>query len=425
MEPIDLDHNATTAPSAAVIAAMVDSMSQGWGNPSSIHQAGMAARHRVELAREEVASLVGCTPREVIFTSGGTESCSHAIRGSIDAWHARHAGGAALHSGGEERQSGRGSARAADASGGARASRATLPGARPVIVTTRLEHSAVRECVAELESRGLCEALWLPHSEGAADLGALESALRSRGALVALVSLMWANNETGALLDASAAARLCREAGVRFHTDATQWVGKMPTDFRSLGADLMSFSAHKFHGPKGIGALVVRRGVDMPAEIIGGPQERGRRGGTENVPGIVGMGAAARESAQWLADASQIERGRAVRDSFEAHLQRAYPECVPLRLAQRLWNTSSVGFPRLASEALLLLLSERGICASAGAACSSGSLEPSPVIAAMGLPPEVAHGTLRFTIGRETTMEHAARAAAAIGECARRLAGAP
>jgi cysteine desulfurase len=245
-----------------------------------------------------------------------------------------------------------------------------------------------------------------------------------RASDIALVSLMWANNETGALLDAPEAARICRAAGVRFHTDATQWVGKMPTDFRALGADLMTLSAHKFHGPKGIGALVVRRGVDMPSEIIGGPQERGRRGGTENVPGIVGMGAAARESAEWLADMSRIERGAAVRDAFEAHLQRAYPDCVPLRLPRRLWNTSSVGFPRLASEALLLLLSERGICASAGAACSSGSLEPSPVIAAMGIPPEVAHGTLRFTIGRETTMDDVARAAEVISACARRLSGA-
>jgi cysteine desulfurase len=393
MDLIDLDHNATTAPSPAVIEAMVDAMRSGWGNPSSIHQMGMAARHAVELARESVASLVGCTPREVVCTSGGTESCSQAIRGSIDAWTARSA-----------------------ASG--------VSARRPLLVTTRLEHSAVRECVSELETRGLCTVHWLPHVDGAADLGALESLLRARAGEIALVSLMWANNETGALLDAPAAARLCREAGVRFHTDATQWVGKMPTDFRSLGADLMTLSAHKFHGPKGIGALVVRRGVDMPAEIIGGPQERGRRGGTENVPGIVGMGAAARESAEWLADAARIEAGSAVRDSFEAHLQQAYPQCVPLRPAHRLWNTSSVGFPRLASEAMLLLLSERGICASAGAACSSGSLEPSPVIAAMGLPPEVAHGTLRFTIGRETTMEHVSRAAAVIGECARRLAGA-
>ena len=392
MDLIDLDHNATTAPSPAVIDAMVEAMRSGWGNPSSIHQMGMAARHALELARESVASLVGCTPREVVFTSGGTESCSQAIRGSIDSWASR------------------------SASGGS-------PAVRPLVVTTRLEHSAVRECVTELEARGLCAVHWLPHADGAADLGALESLLRARAGDIALVSLMWANNETGALLDAPAAARMCREAGVRFHTDATQWVGKMPTDFRALGADLMTLSAHKFHGPKGIGALVVRRGVDMPAEIIGGPQERGRRGGTENVPGIVGMGAAARESAEWLADAARIESGRAVRDAFEAYLQQAYPECVPLRPAQRLWNTSSIGFPRLASEAMLLLLSERGICASAGAACSSGSLEPSPVIAAMGLPPEVAHGTLRFTIGRETTPEHAERAAAVIGDCARRLAG--
>jgi cysteine desulfurase len=385
---IDLDHNATTAPSPAVIDAMVDAMRAGWGNPSSIHQAGMAARHAVELARESVASLVGCTPREVVFTSGGTESCSQAIRGSIDAWGA-----------------------------GGRSP-------RPLVVTTRLEHSAVRECVSELKSRGLCDVHWLPHADGAADLGALEAVLRERAGEIALVSLMWANNETGALLDAPAASRLCQGAGVRFHTDATQWVGKMPTDFRALGADLMTLSAHKFHGPKGIGALVVRRGVDLPAEIIGGPQERGRRGGTENVPGIVGMGAAARETAAWLADPSRLESCRAVRDELERHLIQAYPECVPLRPAHRLWNTCSVGFPRLASEAMLLLLSERGICASAGAACSSGSLEPSPVIAAMGIPPEVAHGMIRLTTGRKTTADDVARAAKVIGECARRLAGA-
>ena len=410
MDIIDLDHNATTAPSPAVIDAMLGAMRSGWGNPSSIHQVGMAARHAVELARESVASLVGCTPREIVFTSGGTESCSQAIRGSIDAWRM------------EVASTVRGNAEGTAGTDSSIGARGALP--RPLVVTTRLEHSAVRECVAELESRGLCAVHWLPHADGAADLGALESLLRARAGDIALVSLMWANNETGALLDAPAAARMCREARVRFHTDATQWVGKMPTDFRALGADLMTLSAHKFHGPKGIGALVVRRGVDMPAEIIGGPQERGRRGGTENVPGIVGMGAAARESAEWLADTARVESGRGVRDSFEAHIGQAYPECVPLRPAQRLWNTSSVGFPRLASEAMLLLLSERGICASAGAACSSGSLEPSPVIAAMGLPPEVAHGTLRFTIGRETTLEDVARAATVIGECARRLAGA-
>ena len=409
MDIIDLDHNATTAPSPAVIDAVVDAMRRGWGNPSSIHQVGMVARHAVELARESVATLVGCTPREIVFTSGGTESCSHAIRGSIDAWRAQRG------------QSGPGDSRPGDSRPDDVAPRD--PESQPLVVTTRLEHSAVRECAAEFESRGLCTVHWLGHSDGAADLGALESLLRTRAADIALVSLMWANNETGALLDAPAAARLCRDAGVRFHTDATQWVGKMPTDFRALGADLMTLSAHKFHGPKGIGALVVRRGVSMPAEIVGGPQERGRRGGTENVPGIVGMGAAARESAEWLADASRIESGRGVRDALESQLTQAYPECVPLRPAQRLWNTCSVGFPRLASEALLLLLSERGICASAGAACSSGSLEPSPVIAAMGLPPEVAHGTLRLTIGRATTMDDVARAAQVIGACARRLSG--
>lgn len=397
---IDLDHNATTAPSQAVIDAMVDAMRRGWGNPSSIHQMGMAARHAVELARESVASLVGCTPREIVFTSGGTESCSHAIRGSIDAWQAQRGPPGPHDSAPRDR------------------------GARPLLVTTRLEHSAVRECAAEFESRGLCSVHWLGHADGVADLGALEHVLRAHAPDIALVSFMWANNETGALLDAAAAARMCRDAGVRFHTDATQWVGKMPTDFRALGADLMTLSAHKFHGPKGVGALVVRRGVAMPAEIVGGPQERGRRGGTENVPGIVGMGAAARESADWLSDASRVESGRAVRDALESHLMQAYPECVPLRPPQRLWNTCSMAFPRLASEAMLLLLSERGICASAGAACSSGSLEPSPVIAAMGLPPEVAHGTLRLTTGRETTMEDVARAAQVIGACARRLSGA-
>jgi cysteine desulfurase len=224
---------------------------------------------------------------------------------------------------------------------------------------------------------------------------------------------MWANNETGAITDIARAGRLCREHGVRLHTDATQWVGKMPTDFASLEVDLASFAAHKFHGPKGVGALYVRRTVRLEPQQIGGPQERERRGGTENVAGIAGLGVAARLAREWLAGTGRNEVA-ARRDRIETEVSRTTGAVIHASNSPRLWNTTNLGFARLEAEAILLLLSERGVAASAGAACSSGSLDPSPVLLAMGVPPEIAHGSIRLSLSRETTDAEADEAIARI-----------
>ena len=207
-----------------------------------------------------------------------------------------------------------------------------------------------------------------------------------------------------------------------FHSDATQWVGKMPLDLAAEQIDLLSFAAHKFHGPKGVGALYVRRGVGVARQVFGGPQERDRRGGTENVPGIVGMGVAAELAAAWLAG-GEAERLAAERDRLERTIVAATGAVANGSGAPRLWNTTNLGFARLEAEAMLLLLSERGVAASAGAACSSGSLDPSPVLLAMGVPPEVAHGSIRFSLGRDTTAAEIDAAIAATVESVARLRG--
>ena len=259
---------------------------------------------------------------------------------------------------------------------------------------------------------------------------------------VALVSVQWANNETGVLQPVREIAAICLGRAVLFHTDATQWAGKNPVT-NAEEFDLLTYSSHKFHGPKGVGVLYCRPGV-RTSPLIHGEQEQGRRGGTENVPGIVGAGVAAELAMAWLADGGNIERGRSLRDRFERDVIAGVPDAVvngrgspTLRVGfsgeehhaerggtltqTRLWNTSSIGFPRLEAEALLLLLSERGVCASAGAACASGSLEPSPVLRAMGVPPEVAHGTLRFSLSRETTAAEVDEAVRIVVECVGRL----
>ena len=378
MERIYLDSNATTRPADAVVDAVARSMREAWANPSSVHRAGGEAKRELELARESVARLVGCQEREVVFTSGGTEGASLAIRGSLEHF-------------------------------------AASSPVRRVLVTTKFEHSAVRELAQQSEKRG-DEVVWLEGSRsapGTPDLDALEALLKARASEIALVSLMWANNETGAITDIARAGALCREHGVRLHTDATQWVGKMPTDLAALQIDLASFAAHKFHGPKGVGALYVRRNVRVTPQTYGGPQERERRGGTENVPAIVGFGVAAELARASLAGDCLV-RGTALRDHFEEAVAGATGGLIHARHAPRLWNTTNIGFTKLEAEAILLLLSERGVFASAGAACSSGSLDPSPVLLAMGIAPEVAHGSIRFSLSRETT-------AAECDEAARRV----
>lgn len=377
---IELDNNATTCPSPGVVDAVRRGMVEFWHNPSSVHRAGQAARHQVELARQSVADLIHAKPRELTFTSGGTESIDLAIRGTL----------------------------------------AALPPARQRLVTSAIEHAAVRDIAQELEKAGK-PVTWCPiPTGGVLDPVAIEQLLTPD---VGLVSIQWANNETGALQHVHEIAQLCRSRGILYHCDATQWIGKMPTDMTRHAFDLLTFAPHKFHGPKGVGVLWARSGVRLSPRQLG-TQELGRRGGTENVPGILGTGVAAREAIEWLSNPMRRDQLASLRDTFEQQVLRALPDAAinrPGDPAQRLWNTSNIAFPALEAEALLMLLSERGVAASAGAACSSGSLEPSPVLLAMGVPERVAHGAVRFSLSRLTTAEELVLAAQIVVECAQRL----
>jgi cysteine desulfurase len=385
IQRIYLDSNATTKPAPEVVEAVTHALRDTWANPSSVHRAGGEAKRVLELARESIAKLIGCQEREIVFTSGGTEGANLAIRGTLEHF-------------------------------------ATNDSTRRMLVTTKFEHSAVRELAQQLEKRGT-EVVWLSSANdasGTPDLDELAALLRQRSDEIALVSLMWANNETGAITNIARAGALCREHGVRFHTDATQWIGKMPTDLAAMQVDLASFAAHKFHGPKGAGALYVRRNVGITEQMYGGPQERERRGGTEDVAAIAGFAVAAQLAGAWLAtDAPQ--RAQLLRDDFERAVATATGGLIHAASTPRLWNTTNIGFAKLEAEAILLLLSERGVFASAGAACSSGSLDPSPVLLAMGIAPEFAHGSIRFSLSRETTADECANAAAILTAAITRL----
>ena len=419
---IYLDNNATTRPLEPVRAAMAEMLTEHWHNPSSVHRPGQQARHRIELARKQLAALIGARPRQITLCGSGTEALDLAIRGSLLA------------------QSRVGAARR------------NPPGA---IITSKVEHVGVRDLATALEKEEGTRVLWAELDEIGRVRPQSVGVLLEQGD-VAIVSVQWANNETGVVQPVREIAAMCRAKNVLFHCDATQWIGKMPTSVgeeadqatsldgsapslrhsitSSLPCDLLTYSPHKFHGPKGVGVLYCRPGV-RTSPLIHGEQELGRRGGTENVPGIVGAGVAAELAAAWLGDPENIQRGRAMRDRFERGVIAAVPDVVvngielnQMKTAserratqERLWNTCSIGFPRLEAEAMLLLLSERGVCASAGAACASGSLEPSPVLRAMGVPPEVAHGTLRFSLSRETTDAEVDEAVRIVGECVGRL----
>lgn len=391
---IYLDSNATTRPDPAAIAAMHEAMEVCWFNPSSIHRAGQMARQKVELARKHLAQLIGVKPRFLTFTGSGTESIDLAIRGTLLA----------------RKLCGR---------------RATGSGA---LITSRLEHNCVRELAHALEREEGIRTLWADlDANGVVDAASIERLLNANPD-VAIVSIQWANNETGAVQPVDRIGKMCAERGVPFHCDGTQWVGKMPVNLNpppgvepSLVCDLLTYSPHKFHGPKGLGVLYAKNGLPV-ATLIHGEQELGRRGGTENVPSIAGSGAAAAAVMQWMAEPANIRAVAELRDRFETAILAACPEArVNGAGGPRLYNTSSIGFPRLEAEALILLLSERGVCCSAGSACTSGSLEGSPVIRAMGIAPEYAHGTLRFSISRYTTREEIDHAVEIITACVKRL----
>ena len=355
-----LDHNASTPVRPEVAAAMRPWLETRYGNPSSIHRAGQEARAAVELARCQVAELIGAQPSEIVFTSGGTESDNLAIWGVLAP---------------------------------------RLLDRRPAhVLATAIEHHAVLWCCQELERRSVAVTYLPPGRDGRVLAAGAAAALRPETALAAV---MLANNETGVLQPVPEIAAAARSAGVPLLVDAVQAVGKIPVRVRELGCDLLALSGHKIHAPQGIGALYVRRGLRLHPLFYGGRQERERRAGTENLPGIVGLGEAARLAAENLdAEAARLA---ALRGRLEAGLCRRLPGIeVNGASAPRVPNTSSLAIERIEAEALVIALDLAGYRVATGAACSSGAIEPSHVLLAMGLPPERARATIRVSLGQTT-----------------------
>jgi cysteine desulfurase len=364
VERIYLDHNATTPLDPRVLEAMLPALRDTFGNASSVHHFGQRARAAVDEARAQVAALLGAAPQEVVFTASGTESDNMALRGVM----------------------------------------ALAPATRRKLLCTTIEHHAVLHTARALGREGFAAERVRVDSEGRVDLEDL--AARLDGA-TALVSVMLANNETGVLQPIEEVVRLARACGALVHCDAVQATGKVPVDFRVLDVDLLTVSAHKFYGPKGIGALLVRRGTRMAPLVQGGSQERNRRAGTENVPGIVGMGAAAAIAREVLAEESA--RLTALRDRLEARLL-AVPGAERNGSGPRVPNTTNLSFAGVEAESLLMALDLAGVAVSTGAACAAGAVEPSHVLRAMGLPPERVQASLRLSAGRFTTASEIDRA---------------
>jgi cysteine desulfurase len=357
---IYFDHNATTPLDQAVIDAMTTTCREGFGNPSSVHQYGQRAKAALDGARAAVAALIGADPSEVIFTSGGTEGDNLAIRGAA----------AAL----------------------ARTGRRHL-------VTTAFEHEAVLNTVKALGRAGWTTTIVRPDGTGVVTPGRVREAITAG---TSLVSVMHANNEVGTVQPIRELAALAHEAGALFHTDAVQSLAKIPFDVRDLDVDLAAFSAHKLYGPKGVGALWIRRGVRLEAVTTGGRQERNRRPGTENVPGIVGFGVAAQLAGERLE--SEGRRLATLRDRLEQGvLSRVHETQVNGAGAPRVPNTTNISFAGVEAESLLIALDLEGIAVSTGSACSSGTLEPSHVLRAMGLPSDRTQSSIRFSLGLANT----------------------
>ncbi|MGD8915816.1 MAG: cysteine desulfurase NifS [Syntrophobacterales bacterium] len=360
MKTIYVDNNATTRVAPEVFEEMTPYFTDLYGNPSSMHFFGGQVQRKVEEARERVAGLLGARPQEIIFTSCGTESDNAAIM-------------SALQCNPEKRH----------------------------VLTTRVEHPAVKNLVANLKREGY-RVTELPVDRHG--LLSMEEVSRAMTDDTAIVSVMWANNETGVLFPVEEIATLAKSRGVIFHTDAVQAVGKIPVNMAESHIDMLSLSGHKLHAPKGIGVLYVRRGTRFAPFVIGGHQEEGRRGGTENVPYIIGLGKACELAATDLEEKNL--RVKSLRDKLENGLLEVVGNSMINGDAeQRLPNTSSISFEYVEGESILLKLSDKGICASSGSACTSGSLEPSHVLRAMGVPFTAAHGSIRFSLSFYNTEE--------------------
>lgn len=360
MRNVYLDNNATTRVAPEVIEAMMPFFQDLWGNPSSIHTFGGQVKAHIERAREQVASLLGADPAEIIFTSCGTESDNAAIRGAVEGY------GGYAH-----------------------------------IVTSRVEHPAVLTVCRYLHERGSSLTEVPVDSQGRLDLDVLADSLTPGGTIV---SIMWANNETGVMFPMDEIAEIVKQADCILHTDAVQVIGKCPIDVRKTPVDMLSLSGHKLHTPKGVGALYVRRGTKVNPLLLGGHQERGKRAGTENVPYIVGLGRACQLAAENMPD--EMVRVKTLRDRLEAGVLKSCSDAVlnggP---DNRLPNTSNIGFQNIEGESILLMFDDLGIAASSGSACTSGSLEPSHVLRAMGVPFTSVHGSIRFSLSRYSTDE--------------------
>ncbi len=368
MNRVYLDFNATTPVEPAVLDAMLPYFSAEFGNAASIHTPGQRARAAVETAREQVAALIGARPQEIVFTSGGTESDNHAIFGVVGqaflpVSSSRNAN-SVLH-----------------------------------VITTAIEHEAVLNACQALQKEGV-RVTYLPTTgEGQIDLDELRRAIRPE---TVLITIMHANNELGTVQPLEEIGRIAAEADVYFHTDAVQSAGKIPIDVNTLAVDLLSISGHKLYAPKGIGALYVRGGTRLRQLLYGGHHQRGFRPGTENVAGIVGLGKAAELARKSLAEDAQ--RVSNLRDKLQQGLLHRVPQSrVNGGAAPRTPNTTNLVFPGVEGEALLIALDLKGLACSTGAACSSGAVEPSHVLTAIGLPPEEARASLRFSLGRHTT----------------------
>ncbi|MGD9016277.1 MAG: cysteine desulfurase NifS [Desulfobacterales bacterium] len=359
MKTVYLDNNATTRVADEVLEAMLPFFTERYGNPSSMHSFGGSVGSELRKAKQQIADLIGARPDELIMTSGGTESDHAAIQAAVR----------------------------------------TNPKKR-YLVTSRVEHPAIKSLFERYAKDGYRVTFVRVDDRGRLDLDELYGSLSDD---TAVVSLMWANNETGVLFPVEEISREINDRGIVFHTDAVQAVGKIPIKLSETGVDMLSLSGHKLHGPKGVGILYVRKGTKFAPMMVGGHQEHGRRAGTENVAGIVGLGAAAELARKRLPETAGVSR---LRDRLEtALLDRIPNSAVNGDRAHRLPNTASIAFEYVEGEAILLMMNEWGICASSGSACTSGSLEPSHVLRAMGVPFTSAHGSIRFSLSHYTTQD--------------------